>query len=88
MNREQQAAHARLASLPRTVNDASARAERERLAAWVDQHERAQRTRILRDVTFKTAPDEFGQRQNKRSRKGIKGGTHKGRKYRKEGADA
>ncbi len=62
MTPEQRAAHARMAALPKRINDASGKAERARLQAWLDQQERAQRTRIQRGVTFKQAPAEFGQR--------------------------
>ena len=62
MTPEQRRAHARMASLPRFVNNASERAERARVAAFQEQRERAQRTRIQRGVSFKQASVEFGQR--------------------------
>ena len=62
MTPEQRRAHARMASLPRYVNNASERAERARIAAFQEQQQRAQRTRIQRGVSFKHTTAEFGQR--------------------------
>lgn len=62
MTPEQRRAHARMASLPRYVNNASERAEQARIAAFQEQQQRAQRARIQRGVSFKHTPAEFGQR--------------------------
>ena len=62
MTPEQRRAHARMASLPKYVNNASERAEQARLEAFQEQQQRAQRTRILRGVSFKHTTAEFGQR--------------------------
>jgi hypothetical protein len=62
MTPEQRRAHARMASLPRFVNNASERAEQARIAAEMTHRDRGQRTRILRGVSFKHTTPEFGQR--------------------------
>ena len=62
MTPEQRRAHARMASLPRFVNNASERAEQARIAAEMTRRDRGQRTRILRGVSFKHTTAEFGQR--------------------------